>query len=209
MWRKHCKFLRKLYIIAVEPRVRRFKKLPEYRLKKNKFTLSSFETSHPSIVLAFRTLFMLSTKAKFTLLFQKIYKKHNVRSYFEVTRVLAVVLVYIYTKNVTPGNKTLGSHLKLPITEFTGLNQYTLSIITSQLHCFQIRTILNGKDFKFFSHGLCTEKQNILLQHMRKKHFWILINEYGNKHKHENEAPGHDLEPRFRVKAYFHVYWSK
>ena len=34
--------------------------------------------------------------------------KHNVRSYFEVTR----VLVYIYTKNVTPGNKTLGSHLK-------------------------------------------------------------------------------------------------
>jgi hypothetical protein len=46
-------------------------KTPEYRLKKNKFTLSSFETSHPSIVLAFRTLFMLSTKAKFTLLFQK------------------------------------------------------------------------------------------------------------------------------------------
>jgi hypothetical protein len=33
--------------------------------------------------------------------------KHNVRSYFEVTR----VLLYIYTKNVTPGNKTLGSHL--------------------------------------------------------------------------------------------------
>ena len=21
--------------------------------------------------------------------------------------------------------------------------------------------------------------------------------------------PGHDLEPRFRVKAYFHIYWSK
>jgi hypothetical protein len=40
--------------------------------------------------------------------------------------------------------------------------QYTLSIITSQLHCFQLRTSLNGKDFKFFSHGLCTEKQNIL-----------------------------------------------
>ena len=39
--------------------------------KKHEFTLSSFETSHPSIVLAFRTLFMLSTKAKFTLLFQK------------------------------------------------------------------------------------------------------------------------------------------
>ena len=52
-------------------RTSRTKKLPEYRLKKNKFTLSSFETSHPSIVLAFRTLFMLSTKAKYTLLFQK------------------------------------------------------------------------------------------------------------------------------------------
>jgi hypothetical protein len=58
-------------MFAIEPRVRRFKKLPEYRLEKNKFTLSSFETSHPSIVLAFRTLFMFSTKATFTLLFQK------------------------------------------------------------------------------------------------------------------------------------------
>jgi uncharacterized protein VirK/YbjX len=53
--------------------------------------------------------------------------------------------------------------------------QYTLSIlITSQLHCFQLRTIFNRKDFKFFSHGLCKEKQNILLQHMHKKNslFW-------------------------------------
>ena len=53
-------------------------------------------------------------------------------------------------------------------------SQYTLSIITSQLRCFQLRTTLNGKDFGFFSHGLCTEKQNILLQHMREKTFWIL-----------------------------------
>jgi hypothetical protein len=42
-----------------------------------------------------------------------------------------------------------------------------------ELHCFQLRTTLNGKDFKFFSHGLCTEKQNILLQHMREKMFWF------------------------------------
>jgi hypothetical protein len=49
---------------------------------------------------------MLSTKAKFTLLFQK--RVPFFRSYFEVTQ----VLVYMYTKNVTPGNKTLGSHLK-------------------------------------------------------------------------------------------------
>jgi hypothetical protein len=81
--------------------------------------------------------------------------------------------------------------------------RYDVSIITSQLHCFQLRTTLDGKDFKFFSHGLCTEKQNILLQHMHEKHFWILINTYGNKHWHENEAPCRDLEPRFRVKAYF------
>ena len=30
----------------------------------------------------------------------------------------------------------------------------------SQLHCFQLRTTLNRKDFSFFSHGLCTEKQS-------------------------------------------------
>jgi hypothetical protein len=29
------------------------------------------------------------------------------------------------------------------------LRQYTLSIITSQLHCFQVRTTLNRKDFLF------------------------------------------------------------
>jgi hypothetical protein len=46
--------------------------------------------------------------------------------------------------------------------------------------------------------------------HARKRN-WILINKYGNKLSHEeNEAPGHDLEPRFCVKAlYFHIYWSK
>jgi hypothetical protein len=31
-------------------------KRPKYRLKKNKFTLSSSETTHPSIVVDFRTL---------------------------------------------------------------------------------------------------------------------------------------------------------
>ena len=40
--------------------------------------------------------------------------------------------------------------------------------------------------------------------------FWILINiKYGNKHQHENEAPDHDLEPRFHVKACFYIYWPK
>ena len=29
-------------------------------------------------------------------------------------------------------------------------------------------------DFKFVSHGLWLEKQNILLQHMHKKEFWCL-----------------------------------
>ena len=91
-------------MFTIEPRVRRFKKLPECRLKKYKFT-SSFETSHPSMDVAFRTLFMLPTKAKFTLLFQKELK-HNVHSYFSY---FEVTQVYIYTKNVTPGNK---SHLQ-------------------------------------------------------------------------------------------------
>jgi hypothetical protein len=37
------------------------------------------------------------------------------------------------------------------------------------LHCFQLRTTLDGMDFKFVSHGLWSEKQNILRQHMHKK----------------------------------------
>ena len=43
-------------------------------------------------------------------------------------------------------------------------------------------------DFKFVSHGLWSEKQNILLQHMHKKEFWILTNKCENNNKHENEA---------------------
>ena len=43
-------------------------------------------------------------------------------------------------------------------------------------------------DFKFVSHGLWSKKQNIPLQHMHKKEFWILTNKYGNNLKHENEA---------------------
>ncbi len=59
--------------------------------------------------------------------------------------------------------------------------KYTLSIITSELHCFQLRTTLNEKDFNFFSHGLSTEKQNILLQHVHEKEFFILTNKCENK----------------------------
>ena len=53
------------------------------------------------------------------------------------------------------------------------LTENTLSIITSQLHCFQLRTTLSGKDFKFLSH--------ILLQHMREKELFILTNKCVNK----------------------------
>ena len=38
-------------------------------------------------------------------------------------------------------------------------------------------------DFKFVSHGLFSGKQNILLQHMHKKEFWILTNKCGNNLK--------------------------
>ena len=41
-------------------------------------------------------------------------------------------------------------------------------------------------DFKFVSHGLFSEKQNILLQHMHKKEFWILTNKCGNNLTHQN-----------------------
>ena len=43
-------------------------------------------------------------------------------------------------------------------------------------------------DFKFASHALWSEKQNILLQHMLKKEFWILTNKCGNNLKHEDGA---------------------
>ena len=43
-------------------------------------------------------------------------------------------------------------------------------------------------DFKFVSHGLWSEKQNVLLQHMHQKEFLILTNKCGNNLKHENEA---------------------
>ena len=68
--------------------------------------------------------------------------------------------------------------------------EYTFAVITSQLHCFQLRTTLNGIDFKFVSHGLWSEKQNILRQHMHKNEFWILTNKCGNKLKNEIEAEG-------------------
>ena len=72
------------------------------------------------------------------------------------------------------------------------LIEYTLSIITSQLHCFQLRNTLNGKDFNFF----------FLMGYARRSrtsffNTCVKIN------------LGHNLEPHFRVTAYFHIYWSK
>ena len=46
-------------------------------------------------------------------------------------------------------------------------------------------------DFKFVSHRLWSETQNILRQHMHKKEFGILTIKHGNKLKHENEDEGH------------------
>ena len=54
----------------------------------------------------------------------------------------------------------------------------------------QFRTTLNGMNFKFVPHALWVEKQNILLQHMRKEEFYILTNKCGSKPEHENEAEG-------------------
>jgi hypothetical protein len=45
----------------------------------------------------------------------------------------------------------------------------------------------------FFSWAMHREAE-----HPSSKKFWILINKCS-----------HDLESRFRVKAYFHIYWSK
>ena len=43
-------------------------------------------------------------------------------------------------------------------------------------------------DFKFVSHELWSEKQNIFLRHMHNNEFWILPHKCGNNLKHENEA---------------------
>ena len=86
--------------------------------------------------------------------------------------------------------------------------QYRLSInATSKLHCFQLRTTLNGKDFKFGSHRLWSEEQNILLPHMHKNNFgfWLLNVEISLNTK--TRLGG--MAPRFHVLAYFHIYWSK
>ena len=103
LWRKHCKFLRKLYIISTA--VQKTSRIP---LEKKKFTLSLNHHIQVSFwLLELFLCFQLKQSSHFC--FKKeFHTKHNVRSYFEVTR----VLLYIYTKNVTPGNKTLGSYLK-------------------------------------------------------------------------------------------------
>ncbi len=54
-------------------------------------------------------------------------------------------------------------------TGYVRIIEYTLSIITSQLHCFQLRTTLNGKDFKlFFSWAMHGEAEHPSLTHARK-----------------------------------------
>ena len=58
-------------------------------------------------------------------------------------------------------------------------------------HCFQLRTTINRVSFKFVSHRLWSEAQDILRQHMHKTKFGILTIKHGNKLKHENEAEGH------------------
>ena len=58
--------------------------------------------------------------------------------------------------------------------ELARQSQYTLSIITSQLHCFGFQV--------FFSWDMHREAEHPSSTHARKK-FWILINKYGPKLK--------------------------
>ena len=60
-------------------------------------------------------------------------------------------------------------------------------------------------DLKFVSYGLWSEKQNILLQHMRVKEFWILTNKCGNNLKHENEDGGHGHSASFSCFRFPHL----
>jgi hypothetical protein len=49
--------------------------------------------------------------------------------------------------------------------------QYTLSIIMSQLHCFQLRTTLNGKDFKFFLMGYAQRSRTSIFNTCMKNNY--------------------------------------
>ncbi len=59
-----------------------------------------------------------------------------------------------FRKSLGTIRKLLGNRsqaqLKWAVVEKNIVKKYTLSIITSQLHCCQLRTTFNGKDFKFF-----------------------------------------------------------
>jgi hypothetical protein len=69
-------------------------------------------------------------------------------------------------------------------------------------------------DLKFVSHGLWSEKQNILRQHMHRKEFWILTNKSGNKLKQGNEVEGPcsaslTIASEKQTSNLFHLRWSK
>jgi hypothetical protein len=96
------------------------------------------------------------------------------------------------------------------ISKFHQKCQYTLSIITSQLHCFKLRTTLTGKDFKgFFLMGYAQRSRTSFFNTCIKNNssFWPINVEISISTKTRPDAPPDNLEPR--VKAYFHIYWSK
>ena len=62
---------------------------------------------------------------------------------------------------------------------------------------------LNGIDFKFVSHRLWSEKQNVLLQHMHKKEFSILTNKWGKILNTKTRLNSHGLVFVFTIISTF------
>ena len=81
------------------------------------------------------------------------------------------------------------------------IGEWTLSIITSQHH-FKFTAALNER-ISGFTHKLCVKIQNIPLQRMHEKEFFILTNKCARKLKHENEASGCGLGALFQCYGRF------
>ena len=64
-------------------------------------------------------------------------------------------------------------------------------------------------DFKFGSHKLCEDMQSILLKHMHKNIFLFWPTNVEISHITRTKLRGQNPEPRFRVVAYFHIYFWK
>jgi hypothetical protein len=112
---------------------------------------------------------------------------HYLKSVPSVLKILEIVCIQRLWRHKISYGPIKKTYFPLHLTGLINMTnsercEYTLSIITSQLHRFQLRTTLNENNFKFFfSWAMHREAEHPSSTHARKT-FLILINKYGNKH---------------------------